>query len=74
MELLVNSNVDIGVEANETCLLLSIIIGVIVEVPNCYGLLLLKGFDGCGPFGFLSSLVCLLEGTHLIRIENLNNT
>jgi len=81
MELFVDSNVDIGVEANDICfvdekicLLLSIIIGVIVEVPNHYGLLLLKGFDGCGPFGFLSSLVCLLEGTHLIRIENLNNT
>jgi hypothetical protein len=76
MELFVDSNVDIGVEANDTrfvdektCLLLSIIIRVIVEVPNHYGLLL-EGFDGCGPFGFLSSLVCLLEGTHLIRIEN----
>lgn len=77
MELFVDSNVDIGVEANdtcfvdeETCLLLWIIIGVIVEVLNRYGLLLLKGFDGCGPFGFLSSLVFFLEGTHLIRIEN----
>jgi hypothetical protein len=48
MELFVDSNVDTCVEANDTCfvgektcLLLSFIIGVSVEVPNCYGLLLL---------------------------------
>jgi hypothetical protein len=51
MELFVDSNVDIGVEANdtcfvdeETCLLLSIIIRVIVEVPNRYGLFVAQGF------------------------------